>query len=155
MSSERKATFTKGRTVYIYVGVIYWRLAVVISVWLCKSKASLWGESTCHCSRCTLWRQQWRHQNGNTTAETILNAWEQSKDSFFTCILFLYRHISTEITPFQLAEMSQGKPTCGDFFSFKSTYFSSYWFTVTNVECKHISSPAVNSMTVDQISSKR
>lgn len=116
MSSERKATFTKGRTVYIYVGVIYWRLAVVISVWLCKSKASLWGESTCHCFRCTLWRQQWRHQNGNTTAETILNAWEQSKDSFFTCILFLYRHISTEITPFQLAEMSQGKPTCGDFF---------------------------------------
>ena len=52
------------------------------------------------------------HQNANLLQKSFLILDRNLKPYFLTGMILLYRYINTEIIPFQLPEMSQGKPTC-------------------------------------------
>lgn len=82
-----------------------WQQVTLVTVW--KSKASFIMARKQH--SCVAAHhddsKDSQHQNGDSAAEVILILDNNPKPYFLTCI-------NTEIIPFQLSEMSQGKPTC-------------------------------------------
>lgn len=117
--TETKATFTKGGTVYILCRCHLLKFGSSYAVSLWKSKAYFFVGRKKHFTILAAHYDNSSDKVSTSIAEIILKAWEQSKGLFYMYIMYVkYIYISIEITPFQLPEMSQGKPTSGECFLF-------------------------------------
>lgn len=149
MSSEIRPSFTKGCTVRMllelgsrYSWVTVWKRNVYFIV---ERKQ----HSTVVAAHHDGSRDREKIRMVTVPQKSFLIPDNNSKPYFLTCMILLYRYISTEIIPFQLTEMSQGKPICRFVCLFQSHHLVITRSLSLMLHCKPVILSVITSLAVN------